>query len=335
VSANEELVELGDADELVRHVGRLARAEAWRELEDLRGRCRRSHERGRQLWGVAALAEYRLALDAPAELAAAVVVEGAGRGTWGPLSEVVAMNHRWDELADHLPAGPLRSIVAHERALRGDEPEPDGLGGDDPWEIPLALATWEPAYPLARYEADDAAFPTPPTPTGPAQAPAALRATARDPIEQSDADRSGVDALLGLVGPWVEDSTGRAAASVVEGSAIEALRSLRVPEDRLTLQVMEPEEVLAWMGWAAASGGAHGRRRGAAAGRFEAWWTLAALAGLDDPWPPHEDELGDAARELRWWWWDAGEPHHGWQLRLAVEDPADGLAWALHALDAS
>jgi hypothetical protein len=30
------------------------------------------------------------------------------------------------------------------------------------------------------------------------------------------------------------------------------------------------------MGWTAASGGAFGRRRGAAAGRFGAWWALAA-----------------------------------------------------------
>ena len=36
------------------------------------------------------------------------------------------------------------------------------------------------------------------------------------------------------------------------------------------------------MAWTAASGGAHGRRRGMAAGRFSAWWTAAALTGLLD-----------------------------------------------------
>jgi hypothetical protein len=87
------------------------------------------------------------------------------------------------------------------------------------------------------------------------------------------------------------------------------------------------------MAWAAASGGAHARRPGGAAGRFGAWWTAAALGGLD--WPPDPDELGDVISELRWYWWDAHEPVTGWQVRLAVWDPAEGLAWALSATDAS
>ena len=62
---NEQLVELGDLDELVRQVDRLGDAEDWDGLVDLRDRCRRALERGRQLWPAASLAEYRLALDAP------------------------------------------------------------------------------------------------------------------------------------------------------------------------------------------------------------------------------------------------------------------------------
>ena len=42
-----------------------------------------------------------------------------------------------------------------------------------------------------------------------------------------------------------------------------------------------------------------------------------------------------AIGELRWYWWDAGEPDTGWTLRLAVEDPLDGLAWAVSATDAA
>jgi hypothetical protein len=72
-----------------------------------------------------------------------------------------------------------------------------------------------------------------------------------------------------------------------------------------------------------------------ASGRFAAWWAVAALAGLLDDWPVDPDRLGEAAHELRWFAWDAAEPITGWSLRLAVEDPLDGLAWALSASDAA
>jgi hypothetical protein len=90
---------------------------------------------------------------------------------------------------------------------------------------------------------------------------------------------------------------------------------------------------LAWLGWAGASGGAHGRRRGAAAGRFNAWWVVAALGGVVDDWPIEPGEISAIAAELDWFWWDAYEPATGWQLNLAVRDRADGLAWALAARD--
>ena len=80
--------------------------------------------------------------------------------------------------------------------------------------------------------------------------------------------------------------------------------------------------------------GANGRRRGAALGRFGAWWTLAALAGLTEDWPVHPDELGEVAHALRWWWWDDGAPSTGWELRLGVEDPDESIAVAILAHDA-
>ena len=91
---------------------------------------------------------------------------------------------------------------------------------------------------------------------------------------------------------------------------------------------------MAWLAWAGASGGAHGRRRGAAIGRFGAWWLVAALGAALDEWPLPPDEIGELVTELRWWWWDAGEPPLGWELQLAVEDPAEGYAWAISAHDA-
>ena len=87
------------------------------------------------------------------------------------------------------------------------------------------------------------------------------------------------------------------------------------------------------MAWAAASGGAHGRRRGAAAGRFGAWWAVAALGGLASGWPVSADDIGEVLMALRWFVWDAGEPEVGWVLRLAAEDADEALAWAVAAVD--
>ena len=92
---------------------------------------------------------------------------------------------------------------------------------------------------------------------------------------------------------------------------------------------------MAWIAWAGASGGAHGRRRGAASGRFSAWWLLGALGDYTDDWPVDPDMLGQFANELRWYRWDAFEPTVGWSLQLAVEDPDEDVAWAIAALDAS
>ena len=94
-----------------------------------------------------------------------------------------------------------------------------------------------------------------------------------------------------------------------------------------------PVDALAWLAWAGASGGAYGRRRGAAAGRFGALWLVAAFGDALDDWPP--DDLGDVVASMRWWWWDAHEPVTGWQLQLTVEDPTEGVAWAISARDAA
>ena len=328
--ANEELVAQGDLDELVRHVDRLCRARAWDDLEDLRHRCRRALDRGRQLWPVSSLAEYRLALEASGPHAAAVVVEGTGHLALGPLAEVAAQDHTWAELGPHVPPGPARAVCAHERVVRGEDvaalaaADPGLAPGDpDPLGLPLALARWEPAWPVATYHDDRVETPRPPLPpTRPVALPAAGEADPTDP---------GAEALRNLVRAWTTGSDGRVEAVAVTGAAPTALAALGLADVRAT--EVPGTEALAHMAWAAAAGGAHGRRRGAAVGRFEAWWALAALAGLDGDWPPAADDLAVAVDELRWFLWEAEAPDSGWHLRLAVEDPLDGLAWAVSALD--
>ncbi len=320
----ERLVEEGDLDELVRLVDRLCDERDWGGLIELRDRCRWALERGKQLWPAASLAEYRVALEAPGRWAASVVTEGAGRFALGPLPEVAASTHRWAELSPHLASGPLRAITAHECVVRGKDLTADTSIDLAVLEVPLAVCAWEPAYPTAQYHADKAEFPMP---TEVELAPVTLHDG-----EVVD-DRSTTDALLALTSRWTIESDGRADAVAVRGDASAAIAALGVRRAR-AIEV-DGATAMAHMAWAAASGGAHGRRRGMASGRFDAWWAVVTLAGAQDEWPLPADEVGEIASSLRWWLWDAYEPKTGWWLRLAVDDPDEGLAWAIAATDQS
>lgn len=322
---NEPLVELGDLDELIRQIDRLCDRREWAGLLDLRDRCRGALGRGKQLWPAASHAEYRLALEAPGEWAGAVIRPGAGHLALGPLPEVAAARHTWDELAPALAPGPLFTITAHERVVRGEDLR--AVEGIDArvLDLPPTLQGWEPAYPVAEYEQHRARFPSPPTPE---RAPHEIGGAA-EPVDDPDC----VNALLELARAWTAESNGRAEAVAVRGGAFGAIAALgprRVRSARLS-----PAEALAIMAWTGASGGAHGRRRGMAAGRFGAWWAATALVGLLDDWPLPPDELGAAIAELRWFSWDAWEPDTGWRFHLAVDDPTEGLAWAVAATDAA
>jgi hypothetical protein len=320
-----ELVEGADLDELLRHVDRLCAARDWEGLLELRDRSRQALERGRQLWPVASNAEYRLALEAPGPWAAGVLLPGAGRFALGPLPEVAAAGHTWAELAPHLPPSPEATFTAHERVVRGED-----LAGDervDPavLEVPLCLQAWEPAYPVAVYRAAEAQFPEGPLPR---MAPVDLPAP---PPVADDPDATA--ALVELAGAWTTESNGRARATAVTGDAAGAVAALVGGSSALMAEVDLPGS-LAAMAWTAASGGAHGRRRGMASGRFGAWWALVALTTGLDRWPPDPDEVGAAGAALRWYRWDdpAGATT-GWSLRLAVEEPTGGRAWAVEATD--
>lgn len=319
-----ELIAGGDLDDLVRHVDHLCSEEDWGGLVELRDRSRRATERGHQLWPAASLAEYRLALQAPGPWAAAVLVPGAGRFALGPLPEVAAQAHTWAELAPHLTATPERTFVAHERVVRGED-----LTGDervDPLvlELPPRLEKWEPQYPPAVYMPDEAQFPEQPSPR---LAPAELPPPA-DAVDDHDA----CAALVELVGAWTTESNGRARTVAVAGDATGAIAAL-TGDRTARLATVNLPHALAVLAWAGASGGAHGRRRGMATGRFGAWWALCALTLGLDAWPPDPGEVGEAASGLRWYRWDDPGPATGWSLRLAVEHARAGRAWAVDATD--
>ena len=320
-----ELVEQGDLDELTRMIDRLCLEGNWDGLVELRDRCRAALLRGKQLWPAAAHAEYRTALEAPGRWAAGMLEAGTGRFALGPLTEVASSTHRWDDLAPHVEPGPLAALAAHERVVRGEDLR--GRAGIDATvlELPLVLQAWEPAYPVAEYGPDRAHFPSPVLPR--------LEAVDLPRPGRPRQDPEACDALVQLAAAWTTESNGRADAVAVHGDGPSAVAALGPRSARMA--DVAPAAALAHLAWTGASGGAHGRRRGMASGRFAAWWAVAAMCGLLDRWPPPPDELGEAAGRLRWSAWDAGEPPTGWGLHLAVEDPVRGVAWAVAATDAN
>jgi hypothetical protein len=322
----ERLIDAVDLDGLVRMVDDRCSDGDWEGLLRLRDRCAAAtRETGRQLWPAATLAEYRLALLAPPVWAATVLDGDAGRFTIGPLSEVAAVRHTWAELAPHLTPVPVAMFVAHERAIRGEPIDPGTLAALPPvLDIPAELRPWEPTYPISTYGDAGAEHPEPP-------ASGELVEVHLDrPAETVDDDSTEL-AVRQLVESWTASSTGHAEVVCVEGDHLDALAALGVRSGRVA--PIAPEEALARLAWAGASGGAHGRRRGMAIGRFSTWWLLGALGDLHDDWPPTDDDIVELLAELRWYRWDAHEPPGGWRLQLLVENRTEGVAWAINATD--
>ena len=321
----DELIHRADLDGLVRWIDSLTSAQDWEGLLQARDRARHAVHTGRQLWPAATLAEYRLALWAPAEWAAKVLDEESGRFSIGPLTEVAAQHHTYADLAAVVPPGPKLGFVAHERALRGEAIPADA---PNPLEIPFEVQPWEPAYALATYSDEGLDAPAPALPAASSFRHVEIhrRAAAVD-------DTSVTLAVRQLFDTWTAASNGRVDVVCVEGSAEMAVGALGVRHPGLA--ELPAANALAWLAWAGASGGARGRRRGAATGRFATWWLLAALGDVLDEWPVQPGELHALADDLRWYWWDSGEPALGWAVQLAVEDPGEGYAWAISAHDAA
>ena len=322
----DDLIQVVDLDGLIRMVDARCDADDWAGVLRLRDRCAAATvETGRQLWPAATLAEYRLALLAPDEWAATVLDGESGRFTIGPLSEVAAVNHTWAGLVAHLDAVPIATFIAHERAIRGEHIASVELAALPPvLDIPAALQPWEPAYPVSNYTDTGAEHPEPDT-TGDL-----VDVTTPEHTTVVEDDSTDL-AVRQLLEAWTAASTGRAESVCVEGDHLAALAALGVHSARVA--EIPATEAIARIAWAGASGGAQGRRRGMAIGRFSAWWLLGAIGDLHDEWPPTDDEIEELLANLRWYRWDAHEPAGGWRLQLVVEDVEEGLAWAINAAD--
>jgi hypothetical protein len=314
-----DAIEGNDLDELLRIIDALCEMREWPALVNLRDRARLALERGRQLWPAASHAEYRLALEAPDEYAAAMLVEDAGRFGLGPIAEVAASTHTWAGLAPHALGGPVAALAAHERVVRGEIVDAGTVRHATVLHVPLALRRWEPAYPVATYEAHRFDAPAPELPRG-------RPLTVPDAGEEYE-DEDIAAAFRELVRPWTAASEGRARVVSVEGDALGAIAALGRRDVRGAW--LDVGEAIALMAWAGASGGRHGRRRGMAAGRDLVWEVLRALLAL----APDEEPTAEDLAELRVLCWSADDATTGWILRLAIEFPAEGVAWVVDAVD--
>ena len=321
-----ELVSRADLDGLIRLIDAACTKRDWQQLFNVRNACRAAVHSGRQLWPAATLAEYRLALRAPANWATEVIAAEASRFTLGPLTEVIAQEHVWQELVSRLPYSPQSTFVAYECALRGQTiDEPDALF--PALEIPVSCGSWEPAYQLAEYADNEATFPAPPLP---ASSNAKSVSTS---VGQQLADPKISQAAFHLVDAWIVQSNGKCETVLTDGDCAHALGALGVSSAHL--RSLTSASAMAWMAWASASGGAHGRRRGAATGRLSAWWMLAALDHSLGSWPISNLQAHEIAEQWTWSWWDSGEPPTGWQLQLVAHNETTNQAWAINASDAS
>jgi hypothetical protein len=320
----QELIEAQDLNGLLRAVDAACEARRWDDLLDLADRCEEAVERGKQLWPIAAHIDYRLALEAPPEHAAAVLHPELGRFAHGPLSEVAASTHTWAELAPHIETPQVAAYVAQERVLRGEDLTGDERAHPEVLELPMSLQRWEPTYALATFKATFVEVAEPWEPVVP------LAPCTRRPGAVAE-DEELTDALLDLVAPWISESNGAARAVVVDGDAIAAASVLTL--DGLRVGELTAAEALQRFAWAAASGGVHGRRRGAALGRFLALW-IAHLV-CDSPWPLPPAVLERGLERVRFHRWDEGEEEEGWVLRLAMAHEDEGWGAAIAATDIS
>lgn len=319
----QDLIEAGDMNGLLRAVDGLCADRNWDGLVDVADRCEEAVERGKQLWPIADHIDYRLALEAPGDIAASVLEGASSRFSLGPLTEVVASTHTWAELADHIETPQVAAFVAQERVLRREILDGDLRAHMDILDLPLHLEPWEPGYTLATYRSNVVEIAEPWDPKA--------RLEDTDPTPDPDVldEEEIIEALLGLVTPWTNESNGAARAVVVEGDAVDAASALTL--DTLRIGPLRSDEALQRIAWAAASGGAHGRRRGAATGRSTAWYLVSLLG--DVAWPSAPDAIQKAVDRLAWFYWDEGSPEEGWVLRLAMEDPDNGWAAAIAATD--
>lgn len=322
----EQLIQRADLDGLVRYVDDTCAARDWDHLVEIRNDARSAVNTGRQLWPIATLANYRLALWAPAPFAVRALDDTARTFMPGPVPEILAVHHSWEDLSPYLERGHDRGLFAYERAVRGDIINNDE---DAILDIPIALQPWEPRYLAVSYNDSGVVEHAPHiSPISESHVIGTPHVTPLTEVDTTDAFRTMMNA-------WTAQSDGTAVAYVVDGDVTEALGALGYTDIESRIQLIHHHDAWTLLTWAASTGAAHGKRRGVATGRSDVWWLFAQFAGITDVWPPDADECGEIAQSCRYYLFDNDKtPTVGWGLRLVVVDPDEGLSLALAAQDA-
>ncbi|MCC7078325.1 MAG: hypothetical protein IT198_14475 [Acidimicrobiia bacterium] len=323
-----ELIEAEDVDALLRLVDSRVSSREWEELERLGEACRRAVERGRQLWSVATHADYRLALDAPAPFVARALARPVSRFTMGPLTEVAAARHTWEDLAGLLADPPAAAAFAQERILRGEDLRGDVRAQPDMFELPLVRAQAEVAVEglVPTYEADRLHVPDP-------LPPAAVATLGR--VDACVADAAAMPEARpvwnDLFDIWTSQSGGDVRIATTR-HGVECAVSLLAPDAHVG--VLTAGDALVRLEWAAATGAAHARRPGFAVGRFGGWWAAARLASVVWPFAGTADAFVDEAlTACEWMWFEPVPRPPGWVFGLAAAR-SGGCATAVLARDA-
>ncbi|MFF4382902.1 hypothetical protein [Kitasatospora sp. NPDC001547] len=275
---------------------------------------------------------HLIAYAAPPELAVRLFDGDGGAGTAagvadhdaGPLWEVLATRHSWLRLAPLLGPSSVRRLVAHTRALLGEdlsygaEPDPEGVPLRlEPWEA----AGWDEGVRVREYLPGGGArsalltLPASREGLGEVELPPAARSDGRPGGPRVTRALTG----LGALAPWAETACVRGQAPA---AAALVARDRWVVGGYLPFALAYPALVRA---------AAVGRAQGCAHGRLGLWRALAAMAGADGPEGAEGVDRGEVnalVARMRCFTWQ--EPSAGLHhLHVALEDPASGVAWVV------
>ena len=263
-----------------------------------------------------------VALEAPPPFAAAAaqLFPDDERGFTGPLWEVLASRNDWRTLDPHLTLHRVRRLVAHTRVLHGEdlsalELDPlDPRNPRDPLDPPLRLleweaARWDPEWDLWTYDRTGCSGCTIWAYPGRLIPPVPSPVTALEPVEHPAV------ALLDGFSTAVR-------AHAVRGPVPTAVRATFADAYPHLVQLATGER-------------AYERGTGHARARIAVWRALVAMAGAGAGSAVGSDAgsaVGDLVERLRCvaWRQPDDEMYH---LRLAMEDPARGIAWVLSGSD--
>ncbi|MFD1374336.1 hypothetical protein ACFQ5G_54175 [Actinoplanes sichuanensis] len=263
---------------------------------------------------------HLLAVQAPpaVAVAAAELYPDEEVGFPGPLWEVLAQRP-WRDLAPHLTHPRVREMVAQTRVLHGED-----LRGVLTAEIPLVLqpwesAHWDPEWDIPEYHSTGSAgsqmwcFPGWLIEHLPGGVPLP------EPVAIEAVDHPAVPVLAGLNDPhrpiraYAFRATAWATAATIAADR-QTCRAAEVPFARAYPHLLHL--ATGFGPYAVAEGG------GQATGRLAVWRVLRLMAG-GDPVPAFVARLRCVT------WRRPGE--HLCYLYLAMEDPAQGLTWAISA----